>query len=360
MDGVQTGITPAVSLVCGDLGGERYRLAAGRTRLLPAEGDPVTPGTVFDIASVTKVVATTAVLMRLCAAGTVNLATRLRSLVPEATATGADAIELGHLAGHASGYPAHVEFFRSILADDLGGADNPRDALVRLAGATPLAYAPGSRMIYSDLGFILLARALERAAGARLDALTRDLVTEPLGMSATRFVDLLAAPPAPRPAPVAATELCSYRGLVEGEVHDDNCHAGGGVHGHAGLFSTAPDLGRFAVAMLRAAAGEDGPFDPATVRRFFSTTVAPTSVRVIGWDRPEPLPSVSHAGDLWPRDGVGHTGFTGTSLWLDPARGRYAVLLTNRVHPSREPRTPGILEVRRAVMDAIARALSAT
>lgn len=357
--GVETTITPALSLVYGDGGTEVARFAAGATRLPPSAGEAVTSDTVFDVASVTKVAATTAVLMRLVADGTVSLSGRLRDLVPEATADGAGAIEIRHLAAHASGYPAHIEFFRRIRDGDLAGADNPRDAIVRMAGSTPLADAPGAATVYSDLGFILLGRYLERATGRRLDDLTRELVTDPLAMASTRFVDLLADPPAPRPAPVAATEVCPYRGLVSGEVHDDNCHASGGIHGHAGLFSTAPDLGRLAAALLAACAGASGLFDPAVVRTFFATSIVAGSTRVLGWDRPAPLPAVSHAGDLWPRDGVGHLGFTGCALWLDPARGRYVALLTNRVHPSRDPRTPGILEVRRAVMDAVVRDLNA-
>jgi CubicO group peptidase (beta-lactamase class C family) len=203
----------------------------------------------------------------------------------------------------------------------------------------------------------LLATCLERATGERLDAPTTRLVTAPLAMHATGFVDLAADPPAPRPSPVAATEHCAHRGMLRGEVHDDNCHAAGGVCGHAGLFSTAPDVALFARAMIAAARGEAGVFDPAVVDTCFHTSAAPDTTWRLGWDRPAALPSTSHAGDLWPRDGVGHLGFTGCSMWLDPPRGRYAVLLTNRVHPSRDKL--GILEVRRAYMDAVVGALNA-
>lgn len=355
--GIASGVTPAVSLAYGDCGsgdldGIAEVLAAGRTQL-GDEGLPVTPDTRFDVASLTKPVTTTAVLMRLVADGTVALGDALQRFVPEA----APDVTLAQLVGHASGYPAHLEFFRRLLDGDLANQPTARHAIVQLAATTPQSYSPGTQTIYSDLGFILLATCLERATGERLDALTARLVTEPLGMHATGFVDLTASPPAPRPHPVAATEVCPYRGLVRGEVHDDNCHAAGGICGHAGLFSTAPDLARFARAMLAAARDEPGVFDPAVVRTFLATSAAPETTWRLGWDRPAPLPSRSHAGDLWPRDGIGHLGFTGCSMWLDPPRGRYAILLTNRVHPSRDK--AGILEVRRAYMDAAWRALNA-
>ncbi len=362
LDGVASGVTPAASLVYGDAGSDVDVYATGRTHTHPPDGAlEVTPQTIFDVASVTKAAATGGVFARLLAAGTVGLDDPLRRWVPEATANGAESITLRQLAGHASGYPAHVEFFRRLLADDLAGAATPREAIVRMAGATPLAYQPGTQAIYSDLGFILLGTALERAAGERLDALARRLVHEPLAMTNSSFVDLAAEPPAPRPHPVAATEVCPYRGLVQGEVHDDNCHAAGGILGHAGLFSTASDLARFGRAIIAAHQGQAGLFEPTVIRELTGTHAAPNTTWRLGWDSPARLPAPSHAGDLWPRDGFGHLGFTGCALWLDPPRGRYVVFLTNRVHPSRDQggRKIGILEVRRAVMDSVVRALNA-
>src|SRR5690606_22350828 len=226
-------------------------------------------------------------------------------------------------------------FYERLWAGDRAGAASAREALVRMAGATPLAAEPGGAARYSDLGYILLGAALERAGGARLDELARALVFEPLGMVDTRFVDL-DAPRAARDPRVAPTEICPRRGLVWGEVHDENCHAAGGVCGHAGLFSTAGDLARFARAALAALGGEPGLLPPDLARRLATTPSAPGTTWRLGWDTPSGAPGVTHAGDLWPKDGVGHLGFTGCSLWLDPARRRYAILLTNRVHPSRE------------------------
>jgi len=355
---VERGAVPGGVLLFGDDGREVETIAFGRTQTHPAEAArAVTPETVYDVASVTKPAATVAVLMKLVETGKVDLDARAQSLLPELTSPGSEAIEVWQLAGHSSGLPAHLCFYERLLRGERMGAPSSREALLRMAGSTALEYRPGERAVYSDLGFILLGFFLERAAGERLDALTARLVSEPLGMCATGFVDLDAVPPVPRPGRVAPTEVCPRRGLVVGEVHDDNAHAGGGVLGHAGLFSTAGDLGLFSLAMIAAARGEPGWFDPAVVRHCLSTRSAPDTSRVIGWDTPSDPPVVSHAGDLWSRDGVGHLGFTGCSVWLDSARGRYAVLLTNGVHFGRDELRERLRAFRRDVMDAVVRRL---
>lgn len=349
----------------GDDVDDQVTIAFGRSHF-PRPGDEdhgngaafdITADTIYDIASLTKPIATAAVLMKL----DIDLDAPVQPLVPELTARGGDRITFAHLLGHASGLPAHRLFYERLwsgglsdaLADDLAGAPGRREALLRMAGATELDHAPGAAAVYSDLGYIVLGFAIERLTGKRLDQAVAELVTGPLGMTSTFFVDLDAGRGAdPRPARIAPTERCARRGLVRGEVHDENAHAGGGIHGHAGLFGTAGDVARFGRALVRTAAGEPtGGFDPAVVRRFFTTSPAPGTTRRLGWDRPAAAPGVSHAGDAWPRDGVGHLGFTGCSLWLAPGQGYYAVLLTNRVHPSRA-RT-GIGDFRRAVMDAV-------
>jgi CubicO group peptidase (beta-lactamase class C family) len=172
-------------------------------------------------------------------------------------------------------------------------------------------------------------------------------------MAATRFIDLEGPHPAAPVAGVAPTEVCPRRGLLQGEVHDENAHAAGGIAGHAGLFSTAGDLARFAAAMNAAVRGEPGTFEPERARRVATTPSVPGATWRLGWDTPSP--GVSHAGDRWPRDGFGHLAFTGCSIWLDPPRDRAVVLLTNRVHPSRSG--SGIRELRRGVMDAVVAAL---
>jgi CubicO group peptidase (beta-lactamase class C family) len=351
---VSSGVTPGGMLTVADGGEPVDSIPFGRTQNGPP-GEPVGEATVYDIASLTKPVATVAVFLRLQAEGRVALDTMAAGLVPELVAPGGEGIEIRHLLGHSAGFPDHVRFYQRLWAGDRAGAASARDAMVRMAGATELLSPPGAETRYSDVGFILLGAALERAGGDRLDRLARRLVLDPLGMASTSFVDL-EAPTRPRLAgPVAPTEICPRRGLVAGEVHDENAHAAGGICGHAGLFATAGDLARFAAAMNRAVRGEPGLFDPALARTLVTTPSTPGSTWRLGWDTPSPEPGASSAGDRWSRAGFGHLGFTGCSMWLDAERERHAILLTNRVHPSRDG--SGIRELRRAVMDAVSAAL---
>ena len=351
---VESGVTPG-GVVCVRDGGVVETRAFGRTHREATAGEAVRVDTVYDVASLTKPVASLAVFLRLWDAGRVDLATKAAALVPELSAGGGEGITLAHLLGHAAGFPDWLPFFERLEAGERAGAASAREALVRMVGETALIARPGTAVRYSDLGYILLGTALERAGERRLDDLARALVFEPLAMAATRFVDLERPHPSPPVAGVAPTEVCPRRGLVWGVVHDDNAHAAGGIAGHAGLFSTAGDLERFAAAMNAALRGERGPFAPERALRLATTPSVAGSTWRLGWETPSPEPGASHAGDRWPRDGVGHLGFTGCSMWLDPARDRAVVLLTNRVHPSRSG--TGIRELRRAVMDGVVAAL---
>jgi serine-type D-Ala-D-Ala carboxypeptidase len=360
LEAVTSGITPGGVLAVHD-GAAVATLPFGRSQHASADGAPageeVRAETVYDVASLTKPVASLTVFLRLWQAGRIELETQATALVPELTARGGEDIRIVHLLGHAAGLPDYLPFYQRLWAGERAGAASARDALVRMAGETALVDAPGTTTRYSDLGYILLGAALERAGGARLDELARALVFEPLAMAATRFVDLERPHAAAPVAGVAPTEVCPRRGLVWGEVHDENAHAAGGICGHAGLFSTAGDLVRFAAAMNAAVRGERGLFDPERARRLATTPSVPGSTWRLGWETPSREPGVSHAGDRWPKDGVGHLGFTGCSMWLDPPRDRAVVLLTNRVHPTRE--RGGIRELRRAVMDGVVAALDA-
>lgn len=364
------GVTPGGVLCCGDDGRIVATIPFGSSHFGRAdEMFEITADTVYDLASLTKPIATAAVLMKL----DVDLDAPVGRLLPELRpALGHAGITFAQLLGHGSGLPAHLRFYERLRAGERAGAPSRREALLRMAAGTPAEAAPGERAVYSDLGYVILGFAIERITGMRQDEAVRALVTGPLEMRDTFYVDLddpargparepagghaRPAEPVPmpdgRPARIAPTEVCPYRGLVHGEVHDDNAHAGGGIFGHAGLFGTAGDVARFAGAMVHAAAGRAvAGFAPAVVQRFFRTRAAPDTTWRLGWDTPSTTLGISHAGDAWPRTGVGHLGFTGTSMWLDPEHGRFAVLLTNRVHPSREH--TGIREYRRAVMDAV-------
>jgi CubicO group peptidase (beta-lactamase class C family) len=348
LDGaIAAGVTPGATVVVGDGGRDVETVARGLTASVPVSGEPVTAATVYDLASLTKPIATVTILMRLVSEGAVGLA--------DAASGSATPASLFHLVGHAAGFPAHAPFFERLRAGERAGRASARDALVAMCQATPRAYLPGTRTIYSDVGFIQLGAALERATGERLDALVARLVTGPIAMPSTRYVDLTVAD-RPLSRTAAPTEVDPARGgVVTGEVHDENAHAAGGICGHAGLFGTAGDVAAFARTILACLRGHDtAGLRADVVRRFLTTSAAPSTTWRLGWDTPSHEPGVSHAGDRWPRDAVGHTGFTGTSLWLDPARDRYVVLLSNRVHPTRQPPASGadIKQLRRGVMDA--------
>jgi CubicO group peptidase (beta-lactamase class C family) len=283
------------------------------------------PETWFDIASLTKPLSTVALTLMALDEGALTLETRPR---PDCT--------IGELLTHASGLPAWRR-----LGDS-------RQEILRAVATEPLESPPGAVARYSDLGFILLGATVEAALGEPLDVAFARRIAAPLGV-ATTFC--------PRdPARCAPTE-----GALRGVVHDDNARAMGGVAGHAGLFSTARDLSRLAHAWVMAWHGArriragtvPRLWPPARVRQCWTPSTVPGSTWCLGWDRPSARGS--SAGEHWPKDGVGHLGFTGCSLWIDPPRARWVVLLSNRVHPSAA--NEAIKGFRPALHDAIVAAL---
>jgi CubicO group peptidase (beta-lactamase class C family) len=342
-DALAHGLGSAAAISVGDGGREVGRVVRGHARRLPDLGAPIDDATWFDLASVTKpmVAAAAAVLV---GEGRLALGDPIRRWIPTAASAGT----VADLLAHAAGCVAHIEFFRTLAR---GGISDPRTELVRLAAREP-AGSPNVAELYSDLGFIMLGAIVERAADALLEDAFAELVAAPLDL-ATRFAGLSPI------APAVATELADVhglaRGLVCGRVHDENAFYSGGACGHAGLFSTLGDVARFAAAIADTAAGTPrGRLRTEVVQQFATTTCVPNGGRRLGWDTPSAEPGVSHAGDRWPRTGaVGHTGFTGTSLWLDLPRRRWVVLLTNRVHPTRhDGSADAIKTLRRAVHDA--------
>jgi CubicO group peptidase (beta-lactamase class C family) len=320
----QLGSAAAVSV--GDSGVEVFRYVAGRTRRVPDAGPAIDERAVFDLASLTKPIATASLAMALVAERALDLDAPVRAWIADAATTGT----VAQLLSHTAGCIAHVEFFRELREHP---PSDPRAALVAMAARTP-ANPPGVERVYSDLGYILLGEILARASGT--DLATATAARDGFGRWGSRALDV-----------TVATEL-DYRGLVCGDVHDDNAYWGGRVCGHAGLFGTIDDVSRFAATLL-ARAGE-----PIFER--FVTARPP-----LGWDTPSREPGVSHAGDRWPREhAIGHLGFTGTSLWLDLARRRWVALLTNRVHPTRGGDSADrVKALRRAVADAALDALDA-
>ncbi len=295
----------------------------------------VSDSTLWDLASLTKLVALTTTIATLVDDGRLALDDTVRRWVPEWRVAGNEGITVRDLLTHRSGLPAFKLFYKQATG---------RDTVRALVLATPLDTLPRTRMVYSDLGAIILGIVVERVTGQPFDVAVQQRVFTPLGMTEAQF-----NPPASLRPRIAPTERDPWRNrLVHGEVHDENAYALGGVSSHAGVFASARDMVRFAQAWLGAPNANRVPFVTADTRRTF-TTVSDSafSSRAIGWDTPT---GTSSAGTRMTRPAFGHTGFTGTSLWIDPARDLFVLLLTNRVNPTRERQ--GIAAVRVTVADA--------
>jgi CubicO group peptidase (beta-lactamase class C family) len=344
-EAVHRGAFPGAVLEVGLGGRVVYHTAVG----VYGQDDPhpVSDTTVYDLASLTKVIGLTTAVMQLVADGRLALDTPVQRYVPAFRGAGKDAILVRHLLLHDAGLPAWRPLYQETT--------DPADAR-SLADTTPLEAPPGTRYVYSDLGAIVLTQAVEHLADQRLDSLLAEQVFVPLGMRRTRFL-----PPADWRPFIAPTERDPWRGRVlRGEVHDENAARLGGVSGHAGLFSTGPDLARFAFWLLDAYHGRlrpgNTPYLPAPlVRRFLTRADEPVgSTRALGWDTPSP--DGGSSGHCLSPASFGHTGFTGTSIWIDPTRDLVIILLTNRVHPTRENQL--IREIRPGVADRVVRAVA--
>jgi CubicO group peptidase (beta-lactamase class C family) len=305
-----------------------------------ADAPEVRTDTIYDLASLTKVVVTATTAMILVDEGRLDLSKPVSAYLPRFRGGAKDKVTVENLLTHSSGLDWHAPLYK-----DTKG----KPAFVERVEAMDLVYPPGTKSIYSDLGLILLGEILERVAGEPLDSFAQKRILEPLGMKDTRY----------RPGPellsrIAPTERDPWRGrLIRGEVHDENAFAMGGVAPPAGLFGTAPDLARFAQTMLNGGVLEHHRIvSREVVEQFTRRAGVPDSSRALGWDTPSPK---SSAGDRLSPRSFGHTGFTGTSMWIDPERKLFVILLTNRVHPTRE--NSAIFEVRRAVADAAVEAL---
>lgn len=324
--GVRSGVFPGAVLLVSRGREILFHRAYGVANLFT--GSAVGLDTVFDLASLTKPLATALALMKLTAQGRLTLETPLGFLLPEFAHTEKRAITIAQLLAHQSGYPAYRPYYRALhrLAPGLRAA-----CLRRLLVAQPLADTPGRRTIYSDLGYLVLQWVAERVSGRPLDRFLQETVYEPLAVDRLFFPGRDGVPDG---GSVAATEFCPRRNLLlSGRVHDDNADVVGGVAGHAGLFGTARGVHQVLRRLLDAHRGsaESLALRPDLVR-LFCTPWGPGG-RPPGFDRPEGRGS--SAGRHFSAHTVGHLGFTGTSFWMDLERGVIVVLLTNRVHPSR-------------------------
>lgn len=304
---------------------------------------PVTTKTMYDLASVTKVTATTLVAMKLYEQKLIRLDIPVNSYLPQFKGGLKDSITLRHLLTHSAGIRAWDRLWEH--------ASNRQEALEYIYNL-PLEYTPGDSMVYSDLGIIMVGEVLETVTGKTIDQLAQDLIIKPLGLKSTMY-----NPPQNLWKDIAPTEIGGdlKRGLIHGTVHDENTFFLGGVSSHAGLFSTAEDLAVLSQMLLNKGIYRHQRFyNPQTIKEWTTPQNMPSgSNRALGWDTPSA--KGSSAGDYFSPGSFGHLGFTGTSIWIDPGEKIAVILLTNRVHPTRE--RPGIYRIRRSFYNEVMKTL---
>jgi len=326
---------PAVVCQVGRLSGPLWTESFGRLTY-DSLAPEATVATIFDLASLTKVISTSSVAMAMVQDGRLSLDTPVSQVLEGWRGFDQEhdreSVTVRHLLEHSSGLPAHVPLWERLVG---------RNAFLNALAAVPLERPPGGRAVYSDVGFLLLGFVLEHVAGRPLDVLWNDVWSDTCGGRAS-LPDLVYSPGPELRERIAPTELvASRRGagrVLQGAVHDENAAALGGVAPHAGLFGTAGAVGLFASAVLRSftetPSTEARPMaTQAVMRQFAQRSVVPGSSRALGWDTMLPT---SSCGARLSASAIGHTGFTGTSLWVDWERDLYVVLLTNRVHPTRD------------------------
>jgi len=337
-DAIHDGQVPGAVLLVWHDGQVVYRKAFG-DRALEPHREAMTVDTVFDIASLTKVIATTTAVMQLVQKGEVRLNDPVAKYMPEFAENGKEDITVRNLLTHFSGLRADI---------DLTPPWEGRDTALRMAFAETPAYSPGSRFLYSDTNFIALGALVERVSGSTLDAYCARKIFIPLRMTRTRFL-----PPATWRHKIAPTEYDEHGKMLRGVVHDPRARRMGGVAGHAGIFSTADDLSKFAQALLNGS-----PVLSSEIVEKMTTPQQPPTAPVLrgfGWDIDSPFSS--NRGELLPVGSFGHTGFTGTSIWIDRTTRTFIVLLTNSVHPRGKG---SAVALRSRVATAVAAALPLT
>ncbi|MGA8272084.1 MAG: serine hydrolase, partial [Candidatus Sulfotelmatobacter sp.] len=336
---ISDGSIPGAVLVVGHDGAVIYRKAYGERALEPRR-ESMTLDTVFDLASLTKVIVTTTAVMQLVEQGKVRLNDPVAKYLPEFAQNGKEDITVRQLLTHYSGLEPDL---------DLKTAWEGKSTAYQMAFAETPEDAPGSRFLYSDINFIVLGALVERVSGETLDEYAQRHIFAPLKMTRTRFV-----PPEAWLAKIAPTQYDENERMLRGVVHDPTARRMGGVAGHAGLFSTGDDLAKFAHALL---SGGGGILSALSVEKMTRPEQPPSApvLRGFGWDIDSPYSS--NRGDLLPVGSYGHTGFTGTSMWIDPTTRTYIILLTNAVHPRGKG---SAIALRSKVATAVAVALSLT
>lgn len=344
---VAESVIPGAVLIAS-VAGRRAECVVGQAQIEPRPR-AMTGATWFDLASLTKVLATTWLAMRAIDAGRLDPDAPLDDLRPGHYPGDKKGLSVRLLMTHAAGLPSGLRLREQMRADEWPR----REKVIQRFVEAPLDAEPGTRTLYSDIGPILVGDLLEAldAQGRRLDRQCADDLYSPLGLGDLFFAPLPGGAPDRPTAQFAATEDCPWRGgVVCGSVHDENAHLLGGVAGHAGLFGAAADLERVALAFLE---GDAGVATSTVTALTAPQPTVPDGERAFGWDRRR---ENSPGGTRLSPQAFGHTGFTGTSLWIDPAQEAYVVLLTNRVHPSRDDR--GFLALRPRLHDLIFGALA--
>jgi CubicO group peptidase (beta-lactamase class C family) len=342
-EAVNNGVFPGAVVLVGRGEEILFEGVYGLRSLLP-ENSPLTQDTIFDLASLTKPIATTTAIMLLVKEGKIRLDDQVTRFMPNFGVFGKSHATFRHVLTHCSGLAAWKPFYEEVAKSEKNGglkfvASKAAQSFVweRIHRERPIA-APGTKVVYSDLGFMLLSEIIEQISGRTFDRFCQERVFQPLGLNSTFFVDLTqlwGRRTRPDQERVAPTENCPWRKkILCGEVHDENAYAMGGVAGHAGLFSTARDIHTYIDRLGQCYEGKD-PFLPQPVVREFLTRNRSVegATFALGWDTPSSKDSSS--GDQFSPASVGHLGFTGVSLWWDLERNCHVILLTNRIHPNR-------------------------
>jgi CubicO group peptidase (beta-lactamase class C family) len=337
---VTDGVFPGAVLLVRSGGQVRCHVAVGETSTLP-DRRPVTLNTLYDLASLTKPLATTTAVLLLLQDGALDLGHPIDQYLSELIATPIAGATLYQLLNHSSGLPGWRPFYEQVGAANRTQpgflvSDEAKKMVLGLIGQEPLAYPRGARSVYSDLGFLLLGFMIERVSRLPLNEFAQRRIYQPLQATALRFRQLRVDDQATNDmSNIAATELHPWRGRVlVGEVHDENAYVLGGVAGHAGLFGDAVSVSAVTAEWVAAWHGEGRLLDKRLVREFTARQArTPGSSWALGWDTPSPP---SSSGHHFSNRSFGHLGYTGTSVWIDPETKLEVTLLSNRVHPSRD------------------------
>jgi CubicO group peptidase (beta-lactamase class C family) len=345
-EGIQKGIYPGAVVIIGRRDSLLYARGYGHYTWSPSSPVPQPDSAIWDIASITKIVSTTSSALRLVDQGKLDLEAPVRRYLPRFSGGPKNQVTVRMLLDHTSGLKSYVPFYLK--------ARGNRSRAIDLLYAQPLVRVPGDSAEYSDLNALILGLVLEKVSGVPLDQLAKREVFGPLGMTQTMY-----RPPASLKRRIVPSGM--WRGRpVPGDLNDQNAVAMGGVAGHAGVFSTGMDLARYAAVWLRSGRGPTGDewVRPETMRRFL-VKGPHTGSRLLGWDTPEIDPAAEEPsvfGSLISDAGYGHTGFTGTEIWIDPVRDLFLVFLTNRAFDPRVRESAKELKfVRANLSDAVVR-----